>query len=72
MGYAGASHDSLSPQVNQMIIQHIQAMITANPSYLTSGIPNDLITKIISSGTMQRQSDVLQHTVILFSYILSI
>lgn len=33
-------------QINQYLVQNIQTLLAANPNYLTSGIPNKLLSQM--------------------------
>lgn len=39
----------LTPQskINAMVLQKIQALVAANPEFLTSGIPNQLLSQLL-------------------------
>lgn len=60
MGMPSASSSHAAPPVNQMLMQQLQAMIAANPSYLTSGIPNSLISQIVAATALSQQQQQQQ------------
>lgn len=44
-----ANNSGLSAQskINAMVLQKIQALVAANPQFLTSGIPNQLLSQLL-------------------------
>lgn len=59
LGYGGGSSATSMNQLtsNQIMMEHLKALVTANPHYLTSGIPNNLLSQIL----MADPSKVQQH-----------
>lgn len=49
LGTAAAPSATGPPNVNKIMMQNLQSLIAANPSFLTSGIPNELLTKMFNS-----------------------
>ncbi|KAL5282206.1 sno family protein [Megaselia abdita] len=48
-----SSSGGLSNNISQYMMQNIQALVAANPSFLTSGIPNKLLTQILMQAPKQ-------------------
>lgn len=48
LGYGGTSSMNSVNQMmsNQIMLEHLKALVTANPHYLTSGIPTNLLSQI--------------------------
>lgn len=42
----GGSSGGTVPHFNQIMLQNLQSMLMANPSYLTGGIPNKLLSQM--------------------------
>lgn len=40
-------------RINQYVLQNIQALLAANPSFLTSGIPNKLLSQMWMQAPMK-------------------
>uniref|UniRef100_A0A336LWU2 CSON006682 protein n=1 Tax=Culicoides sonorensis TaxID=179676 RepID=A0A336LWU2_CULSO len=52
MALVGGSSSETGPHFNQLMLQNLQAMLIANPSYLTGGIPNKLLSQMWMSDIM--------------------
>lgn len=46
MTFGGGSSGTVQPHFNQIMLQNLQSMLMANPSYLTGGIPNKLLSQM--------------------------
>lgn len=46
MALGGGSSKGTIPHFNQIMLQNLQSMLMANPSYLTGGIPNKLLSQM--------------------------
>lgn len=46
MALGGGSSGGTVPHFNQAMLQNLQSMLMANPSYLTGGIPNKLLSQM--------------------------
>lgn len=46
MALGGGSSRGTVPNFNQIMLQNLQSMLLANPSYLTGGIPNKLLSQM--------------------------
>lgn len=69
MGLGGTLNSAISsggmPNQNQMLMQSIQALIAANPAFLTGGIP----TKLLSQIWTEPHKVIQAYTVRIFSKI---
>uniref|UniRef100_A0A1Q3F8H9 Putative nuclear helicase mop-3/sno dead-box superfamily n=1 Tax=Culex tarsalis TaxID=7177 RepID=A0A1Q3F8H9_CULTA len=63
LGYGGGSSTPSMNQMtsNQIMMEHLKALVTANPHYLTSGIPTNLLSQIWMADPSKVQQPALNN-----------
>lgn len=54
MGNATSSGSNAMQHINHFMLRNLQAMINANPSFLTGGIPNKLLSQMWMTESMNK------------------
>lgn len=73
LGFGGGSSMNNANHMtsNQIMLEQLKALVAANPHYLTSGIPTNLLSQIWMSDTAKVQQPVFNNVCSIFSYIFS-
>lgn len=63
LGFGGSSSMNSMNQMtsNQIMMEHLKALVTANPHYLTSGIPTNLLSQIWMTDPSKVQQPALNY-----------
>lgn len=73
LGFSGSSSMSNVNHMtsNQIMLEQLKALVAANPHYLTSGIPTNLLSQIwMADAAKVQQQPVFSHVCGIFQFII--